>query len=302
MAVDVYKSIEDSHTAAVALVEQTGHFTKEIEAEGERLIASIHQLDEKSEKLRKQKDETLVAIKALREEAENDLGHAEQELGKTLQDLEAQLSRCISRFEETAHHAEKLEAEVGSLEVQLQPYLDRLDQRLDEQQSALEGLRESLAESLRERTEHLNSTTAVALRDLSGQVEQATGELSRKISDELIPSIEEQAQLFAQHIEEVLARIEERCHAEVEAAEHSVDTCLSNVGDQIGDMVAGTLLAKGTELDHVVSEISQLIDDTMQIIEDITAILNDGVTVTNVGLETVVDLLRELEELFSSVL
>jgi dGTP triphosphohydrolase len=289
--------LESLQTLQAASEEAQGKWSEaiaQLSASTEPFLTGLEALEERSQAL-------LDQVATSQDTFETDV----EELVSTLAELKGQLDGFQNELEQ---EFTQTQAAIASLDEQV----DGLVAELEDGFPALEGTVTAFMEGLEEAGQTLQQTVAETQSYLADDfvselqahqldITQRAETLHSFMAEQCVSTVTEKTTEFTQHLEDVVERLKAKFKEVHIQMEQEVQTTVQRTGDEIQDRLFGDLLRTANDLEQLASRLSQVIDTTGTTIGTSKEALLTGMNTTNIGVNTVIGIFRELQELLERV-
>lgn len=282
----------------------------------------------------------LTALLGQAEEAETSLQESQAQVSRVREQIEAAwtqlsdraqslLDKTVSAKSELATETESVSQVVVQLKDKVDALEDELTQELEETKTAIialdagiEAQTPEIEQSLQEAADSLTSLqdkeigseveekvsqTEDYLQEVDGEIEshqtaieQRSEALQAYIFEQCIPEITTRVTQFAEHLEEVVAKLTEKLQVVEDITEQSAQDTLDQVSEAQNNIFE-ELQNTSKKVEEVMGILSNVVDTAGSSVIDANAALVDGVNQTNTGAETATVLLAKAKDSLDKV-
>jgi DNA repair exonuclease SbcCD ATPase subunit len=241
--------------------------------------------------------ETLVsAVHQARETVQEDVAALDQALDEMEGQLAAQHEHATQVFQEAQAELSALEGRLDGLLVDIDKAVQRAEAAMQAFVGRAEGLDAALTDATAHTERHLQESIASATRQHQAEVERAATALHDAIRSTTVPAITAQVESLQTHLDHLVQRLQAKLTEAGTQAQGRTSEVLTRLTQDHHAQLQG-LTQQVQTLATALQHIGSLLQTGTVTAVTTTTLLADGARTANMGVELVLGLLRETEDL-----
>jgi ABC-type transporter Mla subunit MlaD len=297
----------DFNESVAAQVPLLGEFTRrlgQVEEGWQRMQQSVQQgelrVREETQAMLGKIAALATTVRQARETVQGDV----DALGQLLDEVDTQLDTHRQTVTQTP---QEVRTGMSTLEGEVDQLTPAIDEAIGKAEAAMQTCVEragAIDGTIEDVTTHveqvLHEQVPATAEQQQTEVGQAVTSLQQLINDTTVPALAEEVTRFQGHLDQVVAKLEAKLAEGGERTASQTQEVIENVVQQQGEQVR-VLIERVHTLTETVHNVGSLLQTGADSVVRTTDLLVDGARSTNAGVEVVLGLLRETEELLQRV-
>lgn len=211
------------------------------------------------------------------------------------------LDQGNSLFENARSTVESLDQGVQSLipdaddvAAMVQGTIETLSDEAQNLESGLEAVRSFT-------DEHLHNAFKATCDTVQSEVFSRAEQLGSYVSDDLLPTVASEVEQLGSFVDQTVAEANTKAEEMRANAESEGSSALDSLNSMFGEQFGG-LIETGQTIANLMQQIGGALTNTTEIVGTTTKAMSSGVNLTGIGAKSVINIINNIVEIFSSVM